>query len=459
MKKSLSVLLSFIIVFSLFVPFAQAASFKDVPHSHRFFDDIDFLSNAEIITGFPDGTFKPDQAVTRAQAAILIGKTFELDGTKRKTSFSDVNTSNTASGYIESAVEEGIISGFPDGTFRPGQTVTRGQMAIILAKAFGLTDTADVDFADVSKTSAAYPYIQLIVAAGITYGYEDGTFKPNNAVTRGQFAAFLSRAFFSMPVDSLSVEFLNVGHGDATLITFPNGEVMLIDAGPDDESITAELDFMGIEDIHTFVATQPDPEHIGGADYVLENFNVHRIIDSGLKSTSQEYTDYTNASKAAGLTLTQAKINTDISADLSVPVHVLNANSEAQNADDGSVVLELTHGDVRFLLMSDASAAVEHKLVADYNVSADVLKVSQHGASASTTQAFVDEVAPLYAVASHGTGANFADSSVLKRLTDAGAETASTTDGTVLVMSDLESFYTVQYDTFGTSQKAAYLAR
>ncbi|WP_018394712.1 S-layer homology domain-containing protein [Bacillus sp. 37MA] len=458
MKKSLSVFLSFIIVFSLFAPFAQAASFKDVPNSHRFFDDIDFLSGAEIITGFPDGTFKPDQAVTRAQAAILIGKTFELDGTKRKTSFSDVNTSNTASGYIESAVEEGIISGFPNGTFRPGQTVTRGQMAIILAKAFGLTETAGVDFADVSKTSAAYPYIQHIVAAGITYGYEDGTFKPNNAVTRGQFAAFLSRALFSTPADSLSVEFLNVGHGDATLVTFPNGEVMLIDAGPDDESIAAELDLMGIEDIHTFVATQPDPEHIGGADYVLKNFNVHRIIDSGLKSTSQEYTDYTNASKAAGLTLTQAKVNSDISADSSAPVHVLNANSGAQNADDGSIVLELTHGDVRFLLMSDASASVENKLVADYNLSADVLKVSQHGGSAATTQSFIDEVAPLYAVASHGTGANFADSSVLKRLTDAGAETASTTGGTVLVLSDLESFYTVQYNTFGTSQKAAYSA-
>lgn len=456
MKKSLPVFLCFIIIFSLFTPFAQAASFKDVPNSHRFFDDIDFLSDADIITGFPDGTFKPDQAVTRAQAAILIGKTFELDGTKRKTSFSDVNTTNTASGYIESAAKKGIISGFPDGTFRPGQTVTRGQLAIILAKAFGLTETADVDFTDVSKTAAAYPYIQQIVAADITYGYEDGTFKPNNAVIRGQFAALLSRALFSRPADSLAVEFLNVGHGDAALVTFPNGEVMLIDAGPDDESIAAELDFMGIEDIHTFVATQPDPEHIGGADYVLENFNVHRIIDSGLKSTSPEYTDYTNAAKAAGLTPIQARVNTDLSADSSVSAVVLNANSEAQHTDDGSVVLDLTHGDVRFLLMSDASAAIEKKLLDGYHLNADVLKVSQHGASEATTQSFIDEVTPLYAVASHGTGANLIDPSVLKRLTDAGAETASTTGGTVLVMSDLKSFYPVQYNTAGAH---AYLAR
>ena len=72
----------------------------------------------------------------------MIGKALDLDGTKRKTIFDDVASTSTASGYIASAVNEDIITGFPDGSFRPGDTVTRGQMAILLSRAFDLTEEA-----------------------------------------------------------------------------------------------------------------------------------------------------------------------------------------------------------------------------------------------------------------------------------------------------------------------------
>ncbi len=199
MKKSLVGVVVITLVLSLVGSFASAATFRDVPESNRFYEEIDLLSNLEIISGFTDGTFRPEENVTRAQAAILIGKTFDLDGTKRTTSFSDVHLSNTASGYIESAVEEGILSGFPDGTYRPNQTVTRAQLAIILGRAFDITEAVDIHFPDVSKTSAAYPYIENVVAAGIAYGYEDGYYRPNRAVTREQFAAFLARAYVYTP--------------------------------------------------------------------------------------------------------------------------------------------------------------------------------------------------------------------------------------------------------------------
>ncbi|MFK2824610.1 S-layer homology domain-containing protein [Bacillus sp. B190/17] len=459
MKKPLSIFFSFILGLTLFTPFAQAASFTDVPDSHRFFEDIDFLSDMEIISGYPDGTFKPDQAVTRAQAAILIGKTFDLDGEKRNTPFIDVHASNTASGYITSAVEEGIISGFPDHTFRPNQTVTRAQMAIILAKAFDLTDEADVDFPDVSPSSAAYPYIKNIVAADITYGYEDGTFRPNAPVTRGQFAAFLSRAMDSFAGDAFGILFLNVGQGDATLIGLPSGETVLVDAGPSDTAIAQELEALGIEEINTFIATQPDSEHIGGADYVIHHFNVQKVIDSGLTGTSKEYTDYVNAVKAKKLALTPAKEGQNLSTDQEVSINVLNANSQAENADDGSVVLEVSHGDIDFLLMSDATTELEKQLMTKYTLDAEVLKAGQHGAATATSQEFVDTVAPTLAVLSHGKGADFADASVLKRLTDAGTEVKSTTNGTIIALSDKESFVTMQLDLFESGAKAAAASR
>ena len=92
----------------------------------------------KVISGFKDGSFKPNDVVTRAQAAIMIGRALDLDGTQRSTKFKDVPSSSVASGYIASAVEKGIISGFKDGSYKPGQPVTRGQMAIFLNRAFHL---------------------------------------------------------------------------------------------------------------------------------------------------------------------------------------------------------------------------------------------------------------------------------------------------------------------------------
>ncbi|WP_050613980.1 S-layer homology domain-containing protein [Bacillus testis] len=199
MKKLFPIIVSLLLMFSL-APFAYAdeesyePTFKDVPESYKFFEDIELLTWDGVISGYKDGTFRPNQSVTREQAAIMIGRWLDYDGKPQKTIFPDVSPASVASGYIQEAVNDGIIQGFKDGTFRPTQTVTRGQMAIFLSRAFDLTEADQVTFKDVSPSSAAYPYIGKLIHANITYGYEDGTFKPNLAVTRGQFAAFMNRA-------------------------------------------------------------------------------------------------------------------------------------------------------------------------------------------------------------------------------------------------------------------------
>ena len=112
-----------------------------------------------MISGFTDGTFRPNETVTRAQAAIMIGRALGLNGEPRNTNFTDVNSIVTGSGYIALAVEKGIISGFTDGTYRPYQPVTRGQMAIILNRAYTLTTGQVKIFNDVSPNMAAYQSI------------------------------------------------------------------------------------------------------------------------------------------------------------------------------------------------------------------------------------------------------------------------------------------------------------
>ncbi len=194
LKKIIFLLMAFVLTVSGFTVSAKAAGFTDLTEGQRFYDEMSFLENKGIITGYADGTFRPNGEVTRAAAAIMIGRSLNLDGEQKATEFPDVGADQQASGYIASAAATGIIKGYTDGKFHPNETVTRGQMAIFLSRAFHLTEEADVPFVDISPAMVSYQHIKRIVAENLTQGYEDNTFRPNLKVTRAQFSAFLARA-------------------------------------------------------------------------------------------------------------------------------------------------------------------------------------------------------------------------------------------------------------------------
>ncbi|WP_088007375.1 S-layer homology domain-containing protein [Indiicoccus explosivorum] len=197
MKKLLSSAAAACLVLFAFIasPASAVVSFDDVPPSYRFYEEIVYLHAEGVIDGFEDGTFRPNSTVTRGQAAKFIGDALGLDGTQRGTDFSDVAAGNTFSGYIQSAAEAGIISGYPDGTFRPHEPVERQHVALMLAKAFDFPQVLDEDFTDVGPNMEAYEAIAILANFGVAQGYPDGTFRPEQDVTRGQFAAFLARAY------------------------------------------------------------------------------------------------------------------------------------------------------------------------------------------------------------------------------------------------------------------------
>ena len=113
MRKLYSFIVMFV-VFCLVAPIAgQAAVFRDLPKTYTFYDDIKYLTEKNIISGYPDGSFGATDSVTRQQAAIMIGRALKLNEEPRNTKFSDVNAKITGSGYIASAVDKGIITGFP----------------------------------------------------------------------------------------------------------------------------------------------------------------------------------------------------------------------------------------------------------------------------------------------------------------------------------------------------------
>lgn len=193
MRKVLSIMLTFVLLLSL-APQTKAnnVGFKDVPKSHPNYTEIMYLLEKGVIE--PAEKFGVSQKITREEAATMVAKAIGLDGKKTKTKFKDVAENRYSSGYINSAVRAGIIKGYPDGTFKPTQQVTRGHMAVFIANAFKLNNQADIKFKDVPKRSTSYVAVRKLAAANITSGYPDGTFKPNEGLSKAHISAFIARA-------------------------------------------------------------------------------------------------------------------------------------------------------------------------------------------------------------------------------------------------------------------------
>jgi uncharacterized YkwD family protein len=195
MKRLLCFSIALILSVSLAIPHTIAVTkkFKDIPTNHWAKVDIDYLASKNIDTGFSDGTYKPNNSVTRAEAAILIGKASNID-TKNLTEihFSDVKINDVAYPYIAALVDAGVFS--PADKFNPNAVLTRSQMAKILVEAFGLQGKTSKVFKDVPKNHWAYPYVTALVANGITTGKTKTIFDTDAKITRGQMAVFLKRS-------------------------------------------------------------------------------------------------------------------------------------------------------------------------------------------------------------------------------------------------------------------------
>lgn len=191
--KRISILVvACIFIASLHGKEASAASFTDIPA--KYSEEINYLIDQKIINGYPDQTFRPNLSVTREEAVTMVGRALGYSGEPRQTSFLDVSPTSFASGYIEAAFENNLIAPNSEGNFRPKEMMTRGEMAQLLKGAFQLTENSLVTISDVNADGALYEAINAIITAGLSNGYPDGTFKPNNPMTRTEFSLFVARA-------------------------------------------------------------------------------------------------------------------------------------------------------------------------------------------------------------------------------------------------------------------------
>ncbi len=176
---------------------AQTAGFSDVPSSHPNYAAIMDLKARGIISGYPDGTFKPDQVVNRVEALkiILLGAEIVVPNNTGTGGFSDTLASEWYSKYLLKAKELGIINGYPDGTFKPTQTVNLVENLKMLINAHNINlDTISVPenpFADAFKDQWYAKFVEYAKEHHWITGDAQNMIYPSQGMTRGKLAQLL----------------------------------------------------------------------------------------------------------------------------------------------------------------------------------------------------------------------------------------------------------------------------
>lgn len=138
------------------------------------------------IKGYEDGTFRPDATITRAETASMLYVVLEKSNTTAGLTFSDLENEAWYIPAIKAMTETGIIKGYEDGTFRPNTDITRAEFTAMIMRTETVQKFAELPFSDVSADLWSADYIYSAYKAGYIKGYEDGTFKPDNPITRAE---------------------------------------------------------------------------------------------------------------------------------------------------------------------------------------------------------------------------------------------------------------------------------
>lgn len=204
---------------------------------------------------------------------------------------------------------------------------------------------------------------------------------------------------------------LDVGQGDSLFIESPSGVQVLMDAGKAHTVLAPLSKVIPLYDkkIDAIVITNPDADHIAGFLDVLKNYDVDYIIEPGTFNTSKTYENLENLIKEKGIKKVIAKKDMvlDLGDGAYIKILFPDRDVSSWSTNDGSIISRLSYGKNSIMLTGDTTKLTESIVLSENDarlLKSDILKVGHHGSHTSSSKAFVQAVAPTYAVISDGKG-------------------------------------------------------
>ena len=201
-KRIISAFLACLMLLGTFVFSSSAADakmpFKDVGEKKWFYDEVLYVYERGLMTGTTDTKFEPNGKLTRAMFVTILGRLANAE-TSETEAFSDIKKVTWFSGYVGWAVEAGIVTGYEDGTFKPNKALTREEMAACISRYvdyMGIKmpreSTAPAVFADAKKVAKwAREYVEMLRRAGIVNGDQYENYNPKSNITRAEMATII----------------------------------------------------------------------------------------------------------------------------------------------------------------------------------------------------------------------------------------------------------------------------
>lgn len=194
-RSSLTAIIVVLIIGALLIPTPVAqAAYSDLPPDHWALAELADLLTRGIISGYPDGTVRPDAPITRAEFVALINRTAHVTAQTYEGGFPDVTATDWFASGVAAATKIGYIRGDDQGRFLPNQPLTRYEAAVIIDRILGLPEAAAPSYTDAADIpSWAAGSVAAVSAAGYLKGYPDGSFSGQNRITRAEAAVLIRR--------------------------------------------------------------------------------------------------------------------------------------------------------------------------------------------------------------------------------------------------------------------------
>lgn len=212
----------------------------------------------------------------------------------------------------------------------------------------------------------------------------------------------------------LTFAMLDIGQGDALFIESPSGTQIFFDGGPAKKisNVIGEVLPTFDKTIDALVITNPDADHMSGFLYILQNYKVGQVFESGTTNDSETYKKFKEEIKKQNIksTIVTKGMRLHIGGGAYIDILFPDRDVSTWERNDGSIVARLVYGESTIMLTGDTTEKVERIILENNNLNnlqSDILKVAHHGSRTSTSYDFVNTVNPKYALISNGLKNNY----------------------------------------------------